>query len=275
MLKVINTGLDIGSKTLLRDINFMIPPGELVAICGPNGAGKSSLIRLLSGELKPSQGEVHWGDKRLSEWNLLKLARQRALMQQQAEVGFAYTALEIILLGRHPHHQGANRPQDYQIAMAAMQEVDAAHLAEQVYTTLSGGEQARVQMARVLAQIWEPGEGPRLLLLDEPTAALDPRQQHRILEIARKWADKGDVAVVAIVHDLNLAAQYADRIALLRDGRLQAIDRVEAIMTPAMVEACFDLPCILLNHPDGGTPMIAARRHHSQWRKRDEHAQDR
>ncbi|MCB5189696.1 heme ABC transporter ATP-binding protein [Methylobacillus arboreus] len=260
MLEVINTGLNIGSKTLLSDINLMIAPGELVAICGPNGAGKSSLIRLLSGELKPSVGEVLWDSKPLSEWSLLKLARQRALMQQHAEVGFSYTALEIILLGRHPHHQGTSRPQDYQIATAAMEEVDASHLADQVYTTLSGGEQARVQMARVLAQIWEAAAGPRLLLLDEPTAALDPRQQHRILDIARKWANKGDVAVVAIVHDLNLAAQYADRIALLRDGRLQAVGEVETIMTPAMVEACFDLPCVLLNHPDGGTPMIAARR---------------
>ncbi|ABE49875.1 heme ABC transporter ATP-binding protein [Methylobacillus flagellatus] len=263
MLEVIHTGLNIGSKTLLHDISFIIKPGEMVAICGPNGAGKSSLIRLLCGELKPSSGEVRWEGKSLAEWNLLQLARQRALMQQHAEVGFAYTALEIILLGRHPHHLGANRPQDYQIAMAAMQEVGAVHLAEQIYSTLSGGEQARVQMARVLAQIWESSQGARLLLLDEPTAALDPLQQHRMLTIARKWADKGDVAVVAIVHDLNLAAQYADRIALLRDGRLQAIDRVESIMTPAMVEACFDLPCVLLNHPDGGTPMIAARRHPS------------
>lgn len=260
MLNVIDTTLNIGSKRLLHNINFTIAPGELVAICGPNGAGKSCLIRLISGELKPSLGEIHWAGKPLSAWNLLQLARQRALMQQHAEVGFAYTALEIILLGRHPHHQGASRAQDYQIALAAMQEVDAVHLANQIYTTLSGGEQARVQMARVLAQIWESTATPRLLLLDEPTAALDPLQQHRMLDIARKWADKGDIAVVAIVHDLNLAAQYADRIALLRDGKLQAIDTVETIMTPAMVEACFDLPCILLNHPDGGRPMIAARR---------------
>lgn len=262
MLEVINTGLDISGKTLLTDISFTISPGEFVAICGPNGAGKSSLVRLLCGELSPTRGQVRWDGKALSDWNLLELARQRALMQQRGEVGFDYTALEIILLGRHPHHQGAAREVDSLIAEAALLEVDATHLAHQIYSTLSGGEQARVQMARVLAQIWETTINPRLLLLDEPTAALDPRQQHRILGIARKWANKGDVAVVAIVHDLNLAAQYADRIALLRDGKLQAMDRVEAVMTPAAVEACFDLPCVLLKHPDGGTPMIAARRNH-------------
>lgn len=262
MLEVINAGLYLSHKTLLQDVSLNVAPGELLAVCGPNGAGKSSLMRLISGELKPSTGDVRWHGHSLAEWPLLKLARQRALMQQRAEVGFDYSALEIILLGRHPHHQGASRPQDIQIALAALQEVDAGHLAEQIYTTLSGGEQARIQMARVLAQIWETSAGPRLLLLDEPTAALDPRQQHRILEIARRWANKGDVAVIAIVHDLNLAAQYADRIALMRDGRLQALGDVASIMTPTAVEACFDLPCILLSHPDGGTPMIAARRQH-------------
>ncbi|MCB5187657.1 heme ABC transporter ATP-binding protein [Methylobacillus caricis] len=262
MLEIIDTGLDIGGKTLLDNISFTIAPGEFVAICGPNGAGKSSLIRLMCGELPPTRGQVRWNGKALHDWNLLQLARQRALMQQRGEVGFDYTALEVILLGRHPHHQGAAREMDSRIAEAALFEVDAIHLAHQIYSTLSGGEQARVQMARVLAQIWEAAQGPRLLLLDEPTAALDPRQQHRILGIARTWANKGDVAVVAIVHDLNLAAQYADRIALMRDGRLQKMDGVEAVMNPDAVEACFDLPCVLLKHPDGGTPMIAARRNH-------------
>lgn len=262
MLEVINAGLNISHKTLLQEVSLSVAPGEFLAICGPNGAGKSSLMRLISGELAPSAGKVHWHGQALADWPLLKLARQRALMQQRAEVGFDYSAIEIILLGRHPHHQGGSRPQDIEIAMAALQEVNASHLAAQIYSTLSGGEQARIQMARVLAQIWEASAGPRLLLLDEPTAALDPRQQHRILEIARRWANKGDVAVIAIVHDLNLAAQYADRIALMRDGRLQAIGDVSSIMTPAAVEACFDLPCILLSHPDGGTPMIAARRQH-------------
>jgi len=260
MLEISNVSLNIGRKILVDSISFSVQPGELVAICGPNGAGKSSLMRLLSGELKPSGGDVSWHGTALADWNLLALARQRALLQQRCEVSFDYTALEVILLGRHPHHRGATRPLDIQVAEAALQEVDASHLEGQIYTTLSGGEQARVQMARVLAQIWEASDIPRLLLLDEPTAALDPRQQHRILSVARQWAQKDDVAVIAIVHDLNLAAQYADRIALLRDGRLQLIDSVENAVTPQAVKACFDLPCVMLPHPDGGMPVMVARR---------------
>ena len=260
MLEISNVSLNIGRRKLVDDISFNVRPGELVAICGPNGAGKSSLMRLISGELKPTSGNVSWHGIALTEWNLLALARQRALLQQRCDVSFDYTALEVILLGRHPHHRGATRPLDIQVAESALQEVDASHLAGQIYTTLSGGEQARVQMARVLAQIWEASDIPRLLLLDEPTAALDPRQQHRILSVARQWAQKGDVAVVAIVHDLNLAALYADRIALLREGRLQLIDSVGNVVTPQAVEACFDLPCVMLPHPDGGMPVMVARR---------------
>lgn len=260
MLEISNISLKIHHRTLVDNISFKVQPGELVAICGPNGAGKSSLMRLISGELKPTNGKVSWHGTSLVDWPLLKLARHRALLQQRCEVSFDYTALEVILLGRHPHHQGATRAIDIKVAEAALAEVDASHLTGQIYTTLSGGEQARIQMARVLAQIWEPSDTPRLLLLDEPTAALDPRQQHRMLSIAKAWAQKGDVAVVAIVHDLNLAALYADRIALLRDGKLQVIDSVQSVVTPEAVEACFNLPCLLLTHPDGGTPVMVARR---------------
>ncbi|MGZ8252208.1 MAG: heme ABC transporter ATP-binding protein [Methylophilaceae bacterium] len=260
MLEVNNVSLSIGHRWLVDGISFNVLPGEVVTICGPNGAGKSSLMRLISGELPPSSGHVSWHGKPIAQWNMLALARHRTLLQQRCDVSFDYTALEVILLGRHPHHLGATRTLDVRIAEAALAEVDASHLAGNIYAMLSGGEQARVQMARVLAQIWEASDTPRLLLLDEPTAALDPRQQHRILSIARAWAQKGDVAVVAIVHDLNLAALYADRIALLRDGRLQIIGSVQTIVTPQTVEACFDLSCTMLEHPDGGPPVMVARR---------------
>lgn len=261
MLEVVDVSLEIGQKNLLSQISLSMQSKELVAICGPNGAGKSTLMRLLSGEINPSKGEVRWHGKPMHAWQARDLASCRALLQQQAEVGFDYTALEVILLGRHPHHQGAVRNDDVEIAQEALQTLNSMHLAARTYATLSGGEKAIVQLARAIAQIWEAGTYPRLLLLDEPTAALDALQQHRILKVAKQWASKADVTVVAIVHDLNLAAQYADRIALIKNGRLQTIGKTNEVMTTQLVEACFDLPCVQISHPDGGPPLIASSRH--------------
>lgn len=261
MLEAMDVSLNFGQKNLLSRIILSIKPNELVAICGPNGAGKSTLMRLFSGEINPTHGEIRWHGKSMHQWSTKDLARCRALLQQQAEVGFDYTALEIILLGRHPHHQGAVRSDDVEIAQAALLELNSMHLATRAYATLSGGEKAIVQLARAMAQIWDAGVHPRLLLLDEPTAALDALQQHRILRVAKQWASKTDVAVVAIVHDLNLAAQYADRIALIKNGRLQIIGETNVVMTTQTIEACFDLPCVQIAHPDGGPPLIASSRH--------------
>jgi iron complex transport system ATP-binding protein len=261
MLEAIDVSLDIGHKKLLSQISLSIKPKEFVAICGPNGAGKSTLMRLFSGEINPSQGQIRWHGRSMHQWPAKDLAKCRALLQQQAEVGFDYTTLEVILLGRHPHHQGAVRAGDVEIAQSALQELNSMHLATRAYATLSGGEKAIVQLARAIAQIWESGIHPRLLLLDEPTAALDALQQHRILRVAKQWASKVDVAVVAIVHDLNLAAQYADRIALIKDGRLQIIGETNIVMTTQTIEACFDLPCVQIAHPHGGPPLIASSRH--------------
>ena len=142
---------------------------------------------------------------------------------------------------------------------------DATHLAERDFTTLSGGEKARVQLARVLAQLWHPAQvagarRPRFLLLDEPTAALDLKHQHTTLATARRYArDQGDLGIVAVLHDLNLAAQYADRVVLMRQGAIVADGAPHSILTAQMVEAVFDLPVRVLQHPDHGAPLIAAR----------------
>lgn len=259
MLRVSNVAFSVRNTVLLKNIHITVEQGEFLAICGPNGAGKSSLIRLLSGEMQPTEGSIAWQNKPLSQWSALELACQRALLQQHCEVGFNYSAIEVVLLGRYPHHFGNVGIQDIRIAEAALIEVEAHHLAKRLYATLSGGEQARVHMARVLAQIWE-SQQPSLLLLDEPTAALDPRQQHRLLEIAKQWSTQHKTTIVAIVHDLNLAAQYADRIALLRGGRIQLVDSVDIVMQPEHISSCFDIDCVMVAHPDGGIPLMSIKR---------------
>lgn len=260
MLKVTNADLSIGNKKLLQGINLSIDNNEFIAICGPNGAGKSSLFKLLSGELAPTQGAVQLHQIKLSDWKPRQLARHRALLQQHCEVSFDYAVKDVVLLGRYPHHQGNIQPYDITIADMAMHEMDIMHLANQTYSTLSGGERARTHMARVLAQIWDPATRCKLLLLDEPIAALDVLHQHKTLQLAKQWTRTRKTTVIAIVHDFNLAAQYADRIALLHQGQMKIFDRPEVVMQPAHIKSCFGVDCLVVAHPDDGSPIICNRR---------------
>ncbi|MGC3989268.1 MAG: heme ABC transporter ATP-binding protein [Chthoniobacteraceae bacterium] len=245
-----------GKRKLLHGIDLEIRPGELLALVGANGAGKSTLLRLLSGELTPARGVVQLEGRALQDWSPRERARRLAVLPQQTSVPFALTALELVLLGRAPHAPGGETPRDYEIALQAMQATAVHPFADREFPSLSGGEKARVQLARVLAQIWEPvGDSPRFLLLDEPNAALDFGHQHRVLELARTWAARG-VGVVAILHDLNLASRYANRIVMLREGRLIANGTPQEVLTPSTVEAAFGWRTHIQPHPRYDYPTV-------------------
>ncbi|MCQ3978193.1 MAG: heme ABC transporter ATP-binding protein [Anaerolineae bacterium] len=255
-LETLDVSFKIGVKTLLQNISLAIEPGQVVAVVGPNGAGKSTLLKILSGDLPPSAGKVLLQGKPLAGWPLPERARMRAVLPQQSRLQFPFTALEVVLMGRMPHTSGRESRRDYEIAWAALAAADVSHLAGRLYPTLSGGEQQRVQLARVLAQIWEvPPQGQRYLLLDEPTTSLDLRHQGNTLKIVCDFAHNG-VGVLAILHDLNLAAQYADRIMLLREGRSIALGVPGEVLTPALIQAVFDLPVVTLSHPQHECPLI-------------------
>jgi iron complex transport system ATP-binding protein len=263
-LEARRVGVTIRANRLLDAVSLTVAPGELVAIVGPNGAGKSTLLRALSGELASSDGDVWLCNRPLRAWPLREQARMRAVLPQQSTLTFAFTVREVVLLGRAPHSQGIDGPHDQAIAAAALAAVDADHLAERWYTTLSGGERQRVQLARVLAQIWEPlADRPRFLLLDEPTSSLDIAHQHATLAIAQRWARQG-VGVLAVLHDLNLAAQYADRLAVLRAGRKVADGSPNDVLTPALIADVFGMPVQVLRHPTMGCPLVVAVQAHGQ-----------
>ena len=229
-----------GGRELLRGVSLRVAPGEVHAILGPNGAGKSTLLRLLAGELMPSSGEVALNGRRLAEWNRAALARHRAVLPQGESLRFSFTANEVVALGRMPALHGS-AAHETQIIAQALARADATHLAERLYPTLSGGEKSRVQFARVLAQVWEAPEGaPRALLLDEPTASLDLKHQHDCLRAARAFAQEG-VAVVAILHDPNLALRYADTVSLLVKGLCVAQGETAAVLTPEQLEPVYGL----------------------------------
>jgi iron complex transport system ATP-binding protein len=227
-----------------------------MALIGPNGAGKSTLLRVLSGEIAPSGGEVKMAGRPLQAWTAKERARMRAVLAQDTVLTFPFTAFEVALMGRFPFNGGHATRRDRDIALETLRYVDVAHLATRLYPTLSGGERQRVQLARVLAQLWEPQAGPRYLLLDEPTSSLDLAHQHQALRGARRFAQDHGVAVLAVLHDLNLAAQFANRVALLSRGRLAACDTPRAVLTEARLAECFDVQAVILPHPRLNAPLV-------------------
>ena len=248
--------VSIGPKILLDGISLEVRAGEVVAVVGPNGAGKSTLRKVLCGDMQPTGGEVLMDQRPLDDWPLTERARVRAVMGQDSTLSFPFTVLEVVMMGRSPHLKGAEGPRDYEIAREALEAVEAMHLEERLYPTLSGGERQRVQLARVLAQIWEaPAQVSRYLMLDEPTSSLDLSHQHSTLEVARKFAREG-VGVLVILHDLNLAAQYADRLLMLKDGKLVASGQPATVLTRETIQETFNIPVIVTKHPHFDCPLV-------------------
>jgi iron complex transport system ATP-binding protein len=256
MLKTEQIWVALRGRTILRDVSVEVRPGTLVAVIGPNGAGKSTLLRTLSGEIKPVRGEILLAGRPLSQWTVRQRAQRRAVLPQQSALAFPFSALDVVLLGRTPHHAAEPTPfallTDKIIARAALDLVGLGARLRDSYDTLSGGQQQLVHLARVLAQIWDPpADGVRCLLLDEPTASLDLRYQHLVLSRARKLAREG-AAVLAVLHDVNLAAQYADRLVVLNDGEVVEQGTPGRVLRPALLAAVFGVPVTLLGsaeHP--------------------------
>jgi heme transport system ATP-binding protein len=255
-LAATGVGLRYGARAVLHDVSLHAQPGRLLALVGPNGAGKSSLLTLLAGLQRPSRGEVTLDGRALADWPPAALARRRAMLSQKVHLGFAFKAEEVVLLGRSPHGGHASSPSDRHIAHAALEAVQACHLSSRNYLELSGGEQQRVQLARVLAQVWEREEGPRWLLLDEPEASLDIAHQHFVLGHARKLSDEGH-GVIAVLHDLNLAARYADDVAVLADGRVVAHGSPIRALDPKRLSAVYGLPLQRVAMDDGQWLLVA------------------
>jgi iron complex transport system ATP-binding protein len=246
----------IGGKALLRGIDLEVNEGEVVAVLGPNGAGKSTTLRAMSGDLRLSGGKVSLDGRPLEAWSVLERARRRAVLPQASDLNFPFSALEVALMGRAPFVRAAEGPRDVEIAKRALEMTGCEALAERQYPTLSGGERQRVQLARVLAQVWDtPASGERYLLLDEPTNSLDLAHQHTTLAIARRFASKG-VGCLVILHDLNLAAQYADRIVILQAGRVLAAGKPREVLCPDLISRAFQVPVTVTNHPGLDIPLV-------------------
>ena len=255
LVRLENAAFAMAGRRLLDAINLSIRSGELCMLVGPNGAGKSTLLGMLAGDLAPTCGRCS-----TPGWNCTApawLARHRAVLPQQSQLNFDFSAQEVVALSRIPHASGARR--DRAIVGQALAAMDVAHLADAAYTRLSGGERQRVQLARVLAQVWETvDDAPRLLLLDEPTAALDLAHQRQLMHVLGELveASGGGLGVVAVMHDLNLAAAYAQRVICLSKGQIAADGQAQQVLNPRLIGEVFSCDVRVLNHPDTGRPVL-------------------
>lgn len=265
MLDAHGIGYRAGGKWLLRDVSLRAAAGEFIAILGPNGAGKTTLLRLLGGELPPAAGAITLNGLPLDAYTPNALALERACLTQVRAAAFPFTAYEVAFMGRLPHAAGRReRPEDHDATRAALRETGMERFEDRLYPSLSGGEATRVDLARCFAQ------RPRLLLLDEPTNHLDLGRQLEILDNCHARARAG-AAVVAVLHELNLASVHADRIILLHEGRVAAEGTPEEVVTAENIQAVYGVPCEVWPHPCG-RPWIAPciKRRHGVGR--NEHA---
>ncbi|HJQ56628.1 MAG TPA: heme ABC transporter ATP-binding protein [Vineibacter sp.] len=245
--------LRLGGARILHDVSLTAPAGEVLGLLGPNGAGKSTLLSLLAGDRRPDTGTVRFYGRDPCAWPAESLARVRSVMTQSASVAFDFTAREVVTLARLPHAGRSSADTDRHIVAAALDLADVAHLADRAYPSLSGGERQRVQAARALAQVWAATDDARCryLLLDEPTASLDLRHQHALLGAVRRFVTAGAGAIV-VLHDINLAAAYCDRVALLDAGLLAACGPAHDVLAADRLTAVYGVP--LARVADGSNP---------------------
>jgi heme transport system ATP-binding protein len=243
----------VGAKILLDGVALGVAPGEVVALVGPNGAGKSTLVRVLAGELKPASGNVTLKGRAIQSYGPRELALHRAVLSQNVSVAFPFTVGEVVRMGAGDRHGRAIN----EFAERALADVDLAAFSDRIIGTLSGGEQQRAHFARVLVQLacGEAAHGPGLLLLDEPTASLDLKHQLDMLEAVGRCARRG-VAVVVILHDLNLAAMSADRIVVLDQGRVAAAGTPAETVTDELLARVFKCRGAVGRAPAPGTPFV-------------------
>lgn len=254
-LKVRDLVITKSGRNLLSNISFSVKAGELIGIIGENGAGKSTLLNAMSG-LEPSNQSIEINNIKLEDFTLKQLSEHRAVLPQSNDLAFPFLAKEVVRLGLSLTSLSLN--QQELIVQKCLHEVDAFHLGDKSYLLLSGGERQRVQLARVLAQLYASKVTERYLFLDEPTSALDLKHKFQIFKQLKDLTQEG-VGVVVIIHDLNLASMFCDKILLLSDGKLVAFDEPDKVLKQDLIKQYFDASVLIMQHPQSSSPLIVSR----------------
>jgi iron complex transport system ATP-binding protein len=254
-INVTNLTVTKSNRNLISDISFTAEAGELIGIIGENGAGKSTLLNALSG-LEPSENSVQINQTRLEDYTLEDLSEHRAVLPQNNDLVFPFQAREVVGLGLSL--TSLSLEQQSVIVEQCLKEVDAAHFSHKSYLLLSGGERQRIQLARVLAQLYASDVSEKYLFLDEPTSALDLKHKFSIFKQLKRLTKKG-IGVLVIIHDLNLASMFCDKILLLSQGELVGFEEPGKILRAESIKQYFDANVVILKHPQTSSPLVVSQ----------------
>lgn len=252
MLKAKEIIKSYGGQQILDQVSLVLDTGERMGVIGPNGSGKTTLVRLLSGEEQPDQGTIHFLGRPLSTFTRRELAQQIAVLPQGGLPPLPFTVQDIVMMGRYPHQKRWLPPteEDRRIVSEVLEELQLTMYKDRSLDQLSGGERQRVAMAKVMAQ------KPKLLILDEPTTYLDIGYQVAILDIIQLWQQKQALSVLIVLHDLNLAAQYCDRLIIMKQGKVIQNGSPEEVLQPAILKDVYGIEPLLMQHPTAKVPQV-------------------
>ena len=249
-IEIRNLSWEVGNKSIIENISLTINRGEIITILGPNGAGKSSFLKLISGDLKGSKGEIFFDESNLDEISIQDRSFMRSVMSQSQEIVYDFSVKEIIEMG-WIERGISTYSGDFEEAVNRISlDCSVNDLLEQSFNTLSGGEKRRVHFARTLVQLWRPSgsDDPRYMFLDEPTANLDILHEQKMMKLIQKKRDEG-IGILLILHDLNLAAKYSDKIAIFKNGHLISIGTPQEVLTEETLTDVYDVSMKIDENP--------------------------
>ncbi|OQY93568.1 MAG: hypothetical protein B6D37_10765 [Sphingobacteriales bacterium UTBCD1] len=256
MLRAEKIFFKVGEKTLLQETSVAFEENRFHVIMGPNGAGKSTILKILAGSQRPSGGKIFFHEKEIRLFSQNELARLRAVLSQHYNITFPIATSDMVMMGRYPYFKTVPSKSDKEICQMAAGVMQATDLLGRDYNTLSGGEMQKIQMSRILAQIWDTQETEnKILFLDEPVSHLDLKYQHQLLQVAKEMCKK-NITVIAILHDINLSITYADRILFMKQGRIIYELKDHYQITSAIIKDVFDMDSAIINPGNGKKPVV-------------------
>ncbi len=255
LLEIKSIFFKVKDKVILDDISLHIKSGDMVSIIGPNGSGKTTMLKAISNEISITDGEINFINKNISDWDLNDFANKKAVLSQSNNLVFPFSVIDIVKMGRFPLKNKGNQIEENNLCKKILNIFDLDDYVNQNYITLSGGEKQRVQLARVIAQIWSDDYSKKILILDEPTSYLDIKHQHLLFQFLKELNKKG-LTIIMVLHDLNHALLNSNKIVVLKDSKLISFGETKNIITEKLIKNVFEIDLKLINYRGSDTPII-------------------